>query len=142
MKYLYALTVLLMALFLAAFIQQNGQDVVLKYFYWKTIPLPLSLFMILAFAGGYALAVIVGLSTGIRGRIRTASAQREARRLRAELGSLRESQEGGSSSGSLSGDAQADERSKRVEKAMSEETALLDSGGKETGSGGEEKGER
>ena len=93
MKYLYALTVLLMALILAAFIQQNGQDVVLKYFYWRTVPLPLSLFMILAFAGGYALAVVVGLSTGIRGRVRTMNAQREARRLRAELGSLKESRE-------------------------------------------------
>jgi uncharacterized integral membrane protein len=89
MKYLYALIVLLMALFLAAFITQNGQEVVLKYFYWNTIPLPLSLFMILAFAAGYALAVIVGLSSGIRSRVRVLGAEREARRLRAEVQDLK-----------------------------------------------------
>jgi uncharacterized integral membrane protein len=90
MKYLYALIVLLMALFFAAFIQQNSEEIVLKYFYWRTIPLPLSLFMILAFAGGYALAVIVGLTTGIKNRLRASGAVREARRLRAEVNSLRE----------------------------------------------------
>jgi uncharacterized integral membrane protein len=89
MKYLYALIVLLMALFLAAFITQNGQDVVLKYFYWKTVPLPLSLFMILAFAAGYALAVLVGLTSGIRSRVRVFGAEREARRLRAEVESIK-----------------------------------------------------
>jgi uncharacterized integral membrane protein len=89
MKYLYALIVLLMALFLAAFITQNGQEVVLKYFYWNTIPLPLSLFMILAFAAGYALAVVVGLTSGIRNRVRVFGAERETRRLRAEVQNLK-----------------------------------------------------
>lgn len=95
MKYLYALIVLLMALFLAAFITQNGQDVVLKYFYWQTVPLPLSLFMILAFAAGYALAVVVGLASGIKSRIRVFGAEREAKRLRAEVQNIRKKDEEG-----------------------------------------------
>jgi uncharacterized integral membrane protein len=89
MKYLYALIVLLMSLFLAAFITQNGQEIVLKYFYWRTIPLPLSLFMILAFAAGYALAVLVGLTSGIKNRVRVLGAEREARRLRVEVQNIR-----------------------------------------------------
>lgn len=96
MKYLYALIVLLMALFLAAFITQNGQDVVLKYFHWRTVPLPLSLFMILAFAAGYALAVVVGFTSGIRSRVRVMGAEREARRLRAEVQSIRKEEKGDS----------------------------------------------
>ncbi|UCG38054.1 MAG: LapA family protein [bacterium] len=90
MKYVYALFIFLMALFLAAFIQQNGEDIVLKYFSWHSPPLPISLYMILALAGGYALAVVVGLSGGIRTRVRTIVAEREVKRLRAELQGLRE----------------------------------------------------
>ena len=144
MKYLYALTVLLMALFLAAFIQQNGQDVVLKYFTWRTIPLPLSLFMILSFAGGYALAVIVGFSTGIRSRVRSASAQREAKRLRAELGSLREKQDTGLLPDPLN-DAGAAQRPGGGEKGDPDATAIFaDGGGSDdvTDTGGGEKRER
>jgi uncharacterized integral membrane protein len=100
MKYLYALIVLLMALFLAAFITQNGQDVVIKYFHWRTIPLPLSLFMILAFAAGYAFAVLIGLTSGIRSRVRVLGAEREARRLRAEVQSIKEEEKKESSEGS------------------------------------------
>ena len=88
MKYLYALFILLLALFLAAFIQQNGQSVSLKYFAWSTPALPLSLFVILAFAAGYLLAVIVGFSSGIRSRFRTAGAEREVKKLRSELEDL------------------------------------------------------
>jgi uncharacterized integral membrane protein len=88
MKYLYALFILLLALFLAAFIQQNGQPISLKYFAWSTPSLPLSLYVILAFAAGYVLAVIVGFSSGIRSRFRTAGAEREVKKLRSELEDL------------------------------------------------------
>ncbi len=88
MKYLYALFILLLALFLAAFIQQNGQPISLKYFAWSTPALPMSLYVILAFAAGYVLAVIVGFSSGIRSRIRTTGAEREVKKLRSELEDL------------------------------------------------------
>jgi uncharacterized integral membrane protein len=88
MKYIYAFFILLLALFLAAFIQQNGQLISLKYFSWSTPALPLSLYVILAFAAGYVLAVIVGFSSGIRSRIRTAGAEREVKKLRSELEDL------------------------------------------------------
>ena len=92
MKYLYALFILLLALFLAAFIQQNGQPVSLKYFAWSTTALPLSLFIILSFAGGYLLAVLVGFSSGIKSRVRTAGATREVKKLRSELDEARGNQ--------------------------------------------------
>lgn len=89
MKYLYALFVFLLALFLAAFIQQNGQGIELRYFSWSTPSLPLSLYMILAFAAGYVLAVIVGFSGGIRSRLRTSSAERALKKVRSELEDLK-----------------------------------------------------
>jgi len=89
MKYIYALFVLLLALFLAAFIQQNGTEIQLRYFSWYTPFLPLSLYMILSFAAGYALAVIVGISTGLRHRFRASGAERELRQLRKELDQLK-----------------------------------------------------
>jgi uncharacterized integral membrane protein len=89
MKYLYALMVLLSALIIAGFISQNSQPLVLKYFFWQTIPLPLSLYMILSFVAGYAVAVLVGFSSGIRFRFRASAAEKEARRLRAELEQLK-----------------------------------------------------
>jgi len=100
MKYLYALLLLLLALVLAAFIQQNGQDVVIEYFQWRTIPLPLSLLMILAFAGGYAVALVLGFSSGVRNRIRLAGARKEVRQLTKELDSLRDRQGTGPGNGS------------------------------------------
>ena len=102
MKYLYALLLLLLALVLAAFIQQNGQDVVIEYFQWRTVPLPLSLLMILAFAGGYGLALVLGFSSGVRNRIRLAGARKEIRQLTKELDSLRDRQEAGPGNGSKS----------------------------------------
>ncbi|MBN2719659.1 MAG: LapA family protein, partial [Proteobacteria bacterium] len=95
-----ALMLLLLALVLAAFIQQNGQDVVIEYFQWRTIPLPLSLLMILAFAGGYALALVLGFSSGVRNRLRLAGARKEVRQLTKELDSLRDRQETGPGNGS------------------------------------------
>ena len=89
MKYIYALFILLLALFLAAFIQQNGTEIQLRYFSWYTPFLPLSLYMILSFAAGYALAVIVGFSTGLRHRFRASGAERELRQLRSELEQLK-----------------------------------------------------
>jgi len=89
MKYVYSILVLLLALFLAAFIQQNGMGIQLKYFYWSTPPLPLSLYMILSFAVGYALAVLVGFTSGIRFRIRASGAEKETRQLRTELEQLK-----------------------------------------------------
>ena len=89
MKYIYSAIVLLLALFLAAFIQQNGTSVQLKYFYWATPHLPVSLYMILCFAAGYALAVLVGFVSGIRFRLRATGAEREARQLREEVDRLK-----------------------------------------------------
>ena len=89
MKYIYALFILLLALFLAAFIQQNGTEIQLRYFSWLTPFLPLSLYMILSFAAGYLLAVIVGFSTGLRHRFRASGAERELRQLRSELEQLK-----------------------------------------------------
>jgi len=92
MKYVYSVLVLLLALFLAAFIQQNGMDIQLNYFYWSTPLLPLSLFMILSFAVGYALAVLVGFTSGLRFRFRASGAEKELRQLRSELEQLKENQ--------------------------------------------------
>jgi len=92
MKYIYALLVLLLALFLAAFIQQNGTGIQLKYFNWSTPHLPLSLYMILSFAAGYVLAVLVGFASGIRVRFRASGAEREVRQLRSELHQLKTEQ--------------------------------------------------
>ena len=89
MKYIYALLILLLALFLAAFIQQNSTGIQLKYFYWSTPHLPLSLYMILCFALGYALAVVVGFTSGIRFRLRASGAEKEVRQLRSELQQLK-----------------------------------------------------
>ncbi|MDF1535779.1 MAG: LapA family protein [bacterium] len=94
MKYIYSALILLLALFLAAFIQQNGQPISLKYFAWSTMDLPLSLYVILAFAAGYLLAVIVGFSSGIRHKFRTAGAEREVRKLKSELDEVRGKQQG------------------------------------------------
>jgi len=90
MKYIYALLVLLLALFLAAFIQQNGMNIQLKYFNWSTPLLPLSLYMILSFAVGYALAVLVGFTSGIRFRLRASGAEKEVRQLKTELEQLKQ----------------------------------------------------
>ena len=92
MKYVYSVLVLLLALFLAAFIQQNGMDIQLKYFYWSTPLLPLSLYMILSFAVGYALAVLVGFTSGLRFRFRASGAEKELRQLRSELEQLKKAQ--------------------------------------------------
>ncbi len=92
MKYVYSVLVLLLALFLAAFIQQNGMGIQLNYFYWSTPHLPLSLYMILSFAVGYALAVLVGFTSGIRFRLRASGAEKEVRQLRSELGQLKKAE--------------------------------------------------
>ena len=89
MKYIYALLVLLLALFLAAFIQQNGVGIQLRYFSWSTPHLPLSLYMILSFAAGYVLAVVVGFTSGLRFRFRASGAEKELRQLRGELEQLK-----------------------------------------------------
>ena len=89
MKYVYSVMVLLLALFLAAFIQQNGQSVALKYFGWSTPALPLSLYIILSFVTGYILSVVVGFSSGIRSWVRTTGAEREVKKLKSELDDVR-----------------------------------------------------
>lgn len=85
MRYLQALLFLIVALLLTGFIQQNSGSVYLKYFGWSTPDMPLSLFMIIAFAAGYAVAVLFGFSGNIRNRMRAASAEKEVQRLQAEL---------------------------------------------------------
>ncbi len=106
MKYIYSVVVLLIALLLAAFIQQNGMSVYLHYFGWNSPELPLSLYIILAFVAGYLIAVIVGLTSGIRFRIRTAGAEREVKKLKAELQEVRGKQ--ASQSGKPEGAGQTD----------------------------------
>ena len=85
MKYLQALLVLLLSLVLAGFIQQNAETTVLKYFGWRSIGLPLSLFMIIAFGLGYLAAVVIGFSGDIRSRFRLFKAEKETKRLKGEL---------------------------------------------------------
>jgi uncharacterized integral membrane protein len=90
MKYLQALFVLVLALVLAAFIQQNGDTTVIKYFGWNSPGLPLSLFIIVAFGIGYALAVVVGFTGNIKNRIRVRNVQKEAKQLSTDLERSRE----------------------------------------------------
>jgi len=68
MKYLKALLVLLLALVLAGFIQQNSEITLIRYFGWESPVLPLSLFIIIAFASGYLFALLVGLTGDFRSR--------------------------------------------------------------------------
>lgn len=89
MKYLKALLVLLLSLVLAGFIQQNGETTVIHYFGWNSPPLPLSLFVIIAFASGYLFALLVGFTGDFRSRLRLFKAEREARRLKTELMEIR-----------------------------------------------------
>lgn len=143
MKYAYTLLVLLMALFLAAFIQQNGTGIELKYFQWSTPHLPLSLYMILSFVAGYVLAVLVGFSTGIRVRFRASSAQRQVRQLRSELEQIKgEQADVPVAAGSGDAGPTAEEGTEEEEEAT-EGAGVKNSGpGAETvviGSGGEEK---
>ena len=49
--------------------------------------------MILAFAGGYVLALVLGFSSGIRNRVRLAGAKKEIKQLRKELDTVREGEE-------------------------------------------------
>ncbi len=85
MKYLKALLVLLLALVLAGFIQQNSEITLIRYFGWESPVLPLSLFIIIAFASGYLFALLVGLTGDFRSRLRLFKAEREAKRLKTEL---------------------------------------------------------
>ena len=135
MKYIYSLFILLLALFLAAFIQQNGTELQLKYFSWSTPFLPLSLYMILSFAAGYALAVIVGFSTGLRHRFRASGAERELRQLRAELDEIRSEESktvktelntDTSDSSNLQQDDEKDENTQQQEKDTGDKTVLID----------------
>lgn len=89
MKYVYSVLVLLLALFFAAFIQQNSASIQLKYFFWSGPYLPISLYMILCFALGYGLAVVVGFASGVRFRLRASGAEKEVRQLRSELDKLK-----------------------------------------------------
>ncbi len=85
MKYIQALLVLVLALVLAAFIQQNGDTTVIKYFGWNSPELPLSLLIIVAFGIGYVLAVVVGFTGNIKNKIRVRNAQKESKQLSVDL---------------------------------------------------------
>ncbi len=84
MKYLRALLIFILALVLAGFIQQNSQSVILKYFGYNTAALPLSLFMIIAFAVGYLLAILVGFTGTVRGKFKLLKTEKEVKRLKSE----------------------------------------------------------
>jgi uncharacterized integral membrane protein len=150
MKYVYALIVLLLALFLAAFIQQNGMGIQLKYFSWSTPELPLSLYMILSFAAGYALAVLVGFTSTIRFSFRASGAEKEVRQLRSELEQVKKEEvvTTGSKSQVETRDVSGDPSSAVDEsirsgdeptKNLSGECLEPDSNAAITGSGGEEE---
>lgn len=85
MTYLKALLVLLLALVLAGFIQQNGETTIIHYFGWNSPALPLSLFIVISFAAGYLLALLLGFTGDFRSRIRLFKAEREVKRLKKEL---------------------------------------------------------
>ena len=146
MKYIYALLVLLLALFLAAFIQQNGVGIQLRYFSWSTPHLPLSLYVILSFAAGYVLAVVVGFTSGLRFRFRASGADRELRQLRSELDQLKRNELNAVSS-EFQADSQEASASDGVKTGVIEEQAEnlsgeeLDPGAETvlTGSGGGEE---
>lgn len=89
MKYIQALFVLIFALVLAGFIHQNSGSVYLRYFSWSSPELPLSLFMIIAFAAGYAMAVALGFYGNIRNRVRASNAEKEVKRLSDDLDAAR-----------------------------------------------------
>lgn len=93
MKYLRALLIFILALVLAGFIQQNSKSVILKYFGYSSAALPLSLFMIIAFAAGYLLAILVGFTGTIRGRFKLFQAEREVKRLKSESTQLMDKSE-------------------------------------------------
>ncbi len=93
MKYLRALLIFILALVLAGFIQQNSQSVILKYFGYNTAALPLSLFMIIAFAIGYLLAILVGFTGTVRGKFTLLQTKREVKRLKSEATQYREKSE-------------------------------------------------
>jgi uncharacterized integral membrane protein len=140
MKYIYSLFILLLALFLAAFIQQNGTELQLKYFSWSTPFLPLSLYMILSFAAGYALAVIVGFSTGLRHRFRASGAERELRQLRAELDEIKneelktikaELETGPADSAPSQDDDEKGDKTDQEKKDAGDKTVLIDKDGEE-----------
>ncbi|UCF31305.1 MAG: LapA family protein [bacterium] len=94
MKYVYATLILLLALTLAAFIQQNSQTTILRYFTWESPALPLSLYMVVAFAAGYLLATLLGFTGGIRRKVKYSVMERENRKLKDEL-ALRETASAG-----------------------------------------------
>ena len=133
MKYVYALLILLMALTLAAFIQQNGQSTVLRYFAWQTPALPLSLFMVVSFAFGYLLATLLGFTGGIRRKVRHTLLDRENRRLKEEI--ARRDSEGLVESGQATDDDPATGRFEQ----RSAETVLLE--GYRPGLGEDDAGE-
>jgi len=93
MKYLRALLIFILALVLAGFIQQNSQSVILKYFGYNTAALPLSLFMIIAFALGYLLAILVGLTGTVRGKFKLLQSEKEVKRLKSEATQLMDKSE-------------------------------------------------
>ena len=94
MKYIRAALILLMALVIAGFIQQNSELTVIKYFTWQSPPLPISLFVIAAFIAGYVLALLLGFSGDFRGKYRLFMAERETKRLRKQLAERTEAEGG------------------------------------------------
>ena len=93
MKYLQAVVILLLALALTGFIQQNGSPTTLTYGKWVAPELPLSLYIIAAFAAGYLMAVFFGLGGILRSRLRLTSAERQIKALTQELESRKASRE-------------------------------------------------
>lgn len=119
MKYLKALLVLLLALVLAGFIQQNSETTVIRYFGWRSPALPLSLFFIIAFAVGYLLALLLGFTGEFRSRVRLFKAEREARRLKSELTQARLSRPEESGTGMSISEKSGEKTGSREETATS-----------------------
>jgi putative membrane protein len=84
-RFLYAVVVLLLAFIGAGFLEQNPAPVSLSYFGWSTPELPLSFLVVSAFAAGFLVALLLGLSGGLSGKVRLRRAEREARRLADEV---------------------------------------------------------
>lgn len=88
MKFLYAAAVLLAGFVAAGFLEQNLSLVTLVYHGWRSPELPVSFHLVAAFAAGFLLALVLGLFSDLSGKVRLRRAEREARRLAAEVARL------------------------------------------------------
>jgi uncharacterized integral membrane protein len=84
-RYLWAVVALLLAFIAHGFLAQNLDEVSLVYHGFRLPSMPVSLVVILAFAAGFMLALLLGFFSNLSEKVRLRRAEREARRLAGEL---------------------------------------------------------